>query len=117
VPYADIGIGHNVAVVGERHLTDRALPVLFDNFAVEQLPHLRLRAEFAIPSGVMRIFDPLHAKRSDAAFLLDRLAAATIEGTMDGAEFLRRSFMNFLLQVSFRVDPGRWLLCWSDATP
>ncbi len=35
-------IGHDVAVVGERRLTDGALPVLFDNLAVEQLPHLCL---------------------------------------------------------------------------
>jgi hypothetical protein len=34
-------IGHNVVVVGERHLTNRTLLILFDNFAVEQPPHLR----------------------------------------------------------------------------
>jgi hypothetical protein len=44
VPYADIGIGYDVAVIGEGHLTDGALSVLFDNFAVEQIPHLRFRA-------------------------------------------------------------------------
>jgi hypothetical protein len=37
-------IGHHVAVVREGHLTNRTLPILFDDFAVEQLPHLRLRA-------------------------------------------------------------------------
>jgi len=60
VPYADIGIGHDVAIVRERHLTDGALPVLFDNLAVEQLPHLSFRAEFAISPGVVRVFDTLH---------------------------------------------------------
>jgi hypothetical protein len=85
-------IGYDVAVVGERHLTNCALPVLFDNFAVEQLPHLRFRAEFAIPSRVMRVFDPLHPKTSHSASLLDRLAAAAIEGSVDGTEFLPTEF-------------------------
>jgi hypothetical protein len=33
-------IGYDVAVIGECHLTDGTLPVLFDDFAAEQLPHL-----------------------------------------------------------------------------
>jgi hypothetical protein len=85
-------IGHDVAVVGEGHLTDGTSPVLFDNFAVEQLLHLRLRPYFAIPSGLMRVFDPLHTKMSDSASLLDRLATTAIEGSVDGAEFLATEF-------------------------
>ncbi len=50
-------IGHDVAIVRERHLTDGALPVLFDNLAVEQLPHLCFGAEFAISPGVVRVFE------------------------------------------------------------
>jgi hypothetical protein len=72
-------VGHDVAAIREGYLTDGALPVLFDNFAVEQFPHLGFRAEFAISPGVMRVFDPLHPKMSHAASLLDRLAAATIQ--------------------------------------
>jgi len=45
-------IGHDIAIVRERHLTDGALPVLLDNLAVEQLPHLCFGAEFAISPGV-----------------------------------------------------------------
>jgi hypothetical protein len=85
-------VGHDVAVVREGHLTDGALPVLFDNFAVEQLPHFGFRAVFAIPSGVMRVFDPLHTKTPDSASLLDRLAAAAIEGSVDGTKFLATEF-------------------------
>jgi hypothetical protein len=85
-------IGYDVAAIRERHLTNRTLPALFDNFAVEQLPHLCFRAEFAISSGVMRVFDPLHAKTSDAASLLDRLATTAIQGSVDGAEFLATEF-------------------------
>jgi hypothetical protein len=85
-------IGYNIAVTRERHLTDRALPALFDNFAVEQLPHLCFRAEFAVSPGVMRVFNPLDAEVSDAASLLERLAATAIEGSVDGAEFLATEF-------------------------
>jgi hypothetical protein len=106
VPYADIGIGHNVAVVGERHLTDRALPVLFDNFAVEQLPHLCFRAEFAISPGVMRVFDPLHAKTSDSPSLLDRLATTAIEGSVDGTKFPATEFHELSLSGFYQV--GSW---------
>jgi hypothetical protein len=92
VPYADVGIGHDVAVIRERHLTNRTLPALFDNFAVEQLPHLGFRAEFAVSPEVMQVFDPLDAEVSDAASLLERLAATAIEGSADGAEFLATEF-------------------------
>jgi hypothetical protein len=85
-------VGHDVAVIRERHLTNRTLPVLFDNFAVEQLPHLCFRTEFAISPGVMRVLDPLDPKTSHAASLLDRLATATIQGSVDGAEFLATEF-------------------------
>jgi hypothetical protein len=68
------------------------LPVLFDDFAVEQLPHLGFRPEFAITSGVMLVFDPLHPNMSHAASLLDRLAAAAIEGSVDGTKFLATGF-------------------------
>jgi hypothetical protein len=85
-------VGHDIVVAGEGHLTDGTLPVLFDNFAVEQLPHLCFRAEFAVSPRVMQVFDPLDAEVSDAASLLERLAAATIEGPVDGAEFLATEF-------------------------
>jgi hypothetical protein len=94
-------IGYDVAVIREGHLTDGTLPFLFYDFAVEQLPHLGFRAEFAIPSGVMRVFDPLHPKTSDSASLLDRLATTAIEGSVDGAEFLATEFMNSLLRLTY----------------
>src|ERR1700751_579284 len=66
-------VGHDVVVVGERQLTDGTLPVLVGNFAVEQLPHLCFGAEFAVPPGVVRVFDPLHSEAPDPAYLLDQL--------------------------------------------
>ena len=85
-------VGYDVAVIRERRLTNRTLPVLFDDLAVEQFPHLRFRAEFAVPPGVMRVFDPLHAKMSDSASLLDRLATTAIQGSVDGTKFLATEF-------------------------
>jgi hypothetical protein len=56
-------VGHNVAIVGERHLANSALSVLLNNFAVEQLPHLSFGAEFAVSPGVVRIFNTSHPMR------------------------------------------------------
>jgi hypothetical protein len=33
-------VGHNLVVIREGLVADRALPVLLDNFSVQQLPHL-----------------------------------------------------------------------------
>jgi hypothetical protein len=99
-------VGHDVTVVREGHLTDRTLPVLFDNFALEELPHLGFRTEFAIPSGMMRVFDPLHPKTSDPASLLNRLAATAIEGSVDGAEFLATEFHKLSPSGFFGLEPG-----------
>jgi hypothetical protein len=89
-------VGHDVAIVRERHLADGALPVLFDDFAVEQLPHLCLGAEFAVSPGVMRVFDTLHPQASESASLLDQLTAAARNGSVDGAEFLATEFHGLL---------------------
>jgi hypothetical protein len=85
-------VGYDVAVIRQRHLTNRTLSILFDDFAVEHLPHLGFRTEFAIPSGMMRVLDPLHPKTSDPASLPDRLAAAAIEGSVDGTKFPATEF-------------------------
>jgi hypothetical protein len=56
-------VGHGIAIVGERHLTDGALPVLFDDLPVEQLPHFCFGAEFAISPGVVWVFDTCTLRR------------------------------------------------------
>ena len=55
-------IGHDVVVVGEGFVADGALSVLLDDLPVEQLPHLRVGTELAVPSRMMGIVDPLHAQ-------------------------------------------------------
>jgi hypothetical protein len=53
-------VGHDIAIVGERHLANGALPVLFNNFPIKELPHLCFGAEFAVSPGVVRVFNALH---------------------------------------------------------
>jgi hypothetical protein len=101
-------IGHDVAIVRESHLTDGALPVLFGDLAVEQLPHLCFGAEFAVPPGVVRVVDTLHPQAPDSVSLLDQLAATAREGSMDGTEFFATKFHELFLYL---VSRGQW--AWS----
>src|SRR5580704_2242930 len=41
-------VRHDVVVVGEQPMAECALPVLFDNLAIEQPPHLRVGAELPV---------------------------------------------------------------------
>src|SRR5271157_4364651 len=68
VPYADLGIRHNVATVGKFMVANGALPVLLGDFSVQQLPHLCRRPEFTISPGVMWIFNTLNTKLKSALF-------------------------------------------------
>ena len=88
-------IGHDVAIVRERPLTDGALPVLFDNFSIKQLPHLCFGAEFAISPGVVRVFDTLHSELSDSSSLLNRFAATARERSMNRTILIATEFHGF----------------------
>jgi len=54
-------VGHDVVVVGEFDMAERALPALFDNLPVYQLPHLRIRPEFPVSPRMIGVFNPLDA--------------------------------------------------------
>src|SRR5579872_7135240 len=54
-------VRHDVVVVGEFFVADRTLPVLLDDFPLQDFPHLCRRSELSIPSRVMWIFNTLHA--------------------------------------------------------
>jgi len=54
-------VGYYVAVIGEFDMAECALPVLFDNLAVYQPPHLCVGAEFPVSPRMMGVFNPLHA--------------------------------------------------------
>jgi hypothetical protein len=44
-------VGIDIAIVGERHLADGALPVLFNYFSIEQFPHFRFGAKLSVSSA------------------------------------------------------------------
>lgn len=54
-------IWNDVAVVGELGTTKGAFAVLCGYLSVEQLPHFRIRAEFAISPWVLGILDSPNA--------------------------------------------------------
>jgi hypothetical protein len=85
-------VGHDVAIVGERHLADSALPVLLNNFSIEQLPHFRFGAKLAVSSGMVRIFDTLHPEPSGSTSLLNPLAATARERSMNGTVLIATEF-------------------------
>jgi hypothetical protein len=70
-------VRYDVAAVGKFLVTDGALTTLLDNLAVQQLPHLCWRTEFAIPPWVVRILDALNTKLKSAFF--PRLLATAAE--------------------------------------
>jgi len=80
-------IRHDVVVVGELVVADRAFLVLIDDLPVQQFPHLRWGPEFPISSRVMRIFDPLHAKPHCPGFG-DEFATAAGNRFVHGTEFI-----------------------------
>jgi hypothetical protein len=60
-------VGHDIVVVCELFVADRAYPALFDNFPVHQFLHFGGRLEFAIYPRVMRIFNSPNSKPDQAA--------------------------------------------------
>ncbi len=90
-PFRFYVIRHNVAVVREFLVTDGTFSVLLGNLAVQQRAHFCGRAEFAISSGVVRIFNAPHA--GVHTFLFARLLAATAEArAMDWTVFVSAEF-------------------------
>src|ERR1700745_2120398 len=85
-------VGHDVAIVGERHLANSALPVLLNYFSIEQVPHFRFGAKLAISPGVVRVFDALHSEPSGSPSLRNRLAAAARERSMNGTVLIAMEF-------------------------
>jgi hypothetical protein len=87
VPYAEIGIRHDVAAVGKFMLANGALPYLLHDFSVQQLSHLCRRAEFAISPRVVRVIDALNTKLKSALFP-SLLTTAAEQRAMNRAKFI-----------------------------
>jgi hypothetical protein len=91
-------VGNDVVTVCERHLTDGALPVLFNNLSIKELPHLCFGAKLAVSPGVVRVFNTLHPQTPEFACLLDQLAATAKERSMNGTILIATEFHGLLLQ-------------------
>ncbi len=68
-------VGHDIVIVAELFMTDRALSVLLDDFLVQQLAHLGRGPQFPVPPRVMRIFNAPHSQSHQPAFFPNLLTA------------------------------------------
>ena len=85
-------VRHDVVVVGELHMAECALLVLFDNLTVEQPPHLRVGAEFPVSPRMIGVFNPLYAQMIHFPDPRDWLPATAGQGSMDGARLIAAKF-------------------------
>ncbi|MFZ0594306.1 MAG: hypothetical protein WAM39_27880 [Bryobacteraceae bacterium] len=64
-PFGIPVIWNHIRVIRELFVTDGTFPALLHDLPVQQFSHLGRRPEFAIASGVMRIFEPLYTEPYD----------------------------------------------------
>lgn len=62
MPLGSLWSGYHVVVIRELLVADRALLVLLDNLAIQQLSHLGWGPQFPVSSRMMRIFNPLNTR-------------------------------------------------------
>jgi hypothetical protein len=77
-------IRHDVVVIGERRQADGARFVLLDDLAIKQLPHLRVGTELAVSSGMLWVFDTLHAQLSDPTLPKNCFSATAVQRAVNG---------------------------------
>jgi hypothetical protein len=107
-------IGNDVGIICELLVADGADPILLDNLSIHQLAHFSRRSKFAIPAGMMRIFNSVHAE-PDQLRLWKFFPAAAGNRSVNGTKFIGTEPHGFLLAkmlalgelVKFRADR-----CW-----
>jgi hypothetical protein len=77
----------HIVIVRELFVADRADTSLFSDLSVEQFSHFGRRPQFPISTGMMRIFDSLHAKSNQSGFG-DPVSAAARKRSVDWANFV-----------------------------
>ena len=87
-------VRYDIAAVGKFMVANGALPRLLHDFPIEQFPHLCWRPEFAIPPGVVGIFDALNTKLK-SAFFSGLLATAAEQRAVDRTEFIPTEFHGY----------------------
>jgi hypothetical protein len=98
-------VRNDVAIVRELFVADDTFPVLLDDLAVQQFPHLRRRAEFSVSSLVMRIFDPLHPE-PDQPWPGHDFPAAAGKRLVNWAEFVATKPHDILLVITGEIGGG-----------
>jgi hypothetical protein len=81
-------VGHDVAIISERFVTQSAFTVLSGNLSIKELPHFSVGAEFPVPSGMMLIFNAPDAHLARASFSRHCLSATAETGAVDRAELV-----------------------------
>ncbi|MGA9671502.1 MAG: hypothetical protein WBQ94_19995 [Terracidiphilus sp.] len=81
-------VRHDVAIIREVGAADAAFSPLDGDFSIEQLPHFRIRAEFAISPWVLGILDSSDAQLSGSSCFWDRFPAAAGLRTVDRADLI-----------------------------
>jgi hypothetical protein len=81
-------VGHHVTVVRELSHTEGAFAVLSNDLPVEELPHLTIRSEFPVSSGVMWVFYAPNTHLALTFLSRDCLSFAAEEGAVDRAELI-----------------------------
>jgi hypothetical protein len=69
-------VRHDIAVISELCPAKGTCAVLGDYLSIEQVPHFRIRAEFAISPGVLGILDSPNAQLPWCSPFRDRFPAA-----------------------------------------
>jgi hypothetical protein len=87
-------VRYGVAAVGKFMVANGTLPCLLHDFSVEQLPHLRSRPKFAIPSRMVRIFDAVDTQLK-SAFFPRLLATAAEQRAVKRAIFIPTEFHGY----------------------
>jgi hypothetical protein len=108
-------VGYDIAIVGEGHLANSTLSVLLNDFSIEQLPHFRSGAEFAVSSRMVRVFDTLHSELSDSSSSLNRFAATARERSMNGTILIATEFHEFPSSVFF-MEKERFSISYVPAS-
>ena len=80
-------IGHHVGVVREFEMTNSTNPVLLDDLAIQEFPHFRRRAEFAISPRMVWIFIAADTNLHKL-FLSDWLSSAARPGSVDWTQLI-----------------------------
>jgi hypothetical protein len=81
-------VGYDVVVVRELFVAESTLTFLGHNLLVQQLSHLRIRADLAITAWVMGIVDAADSQLTLESFSRDRFSAAAELGAVNWAQLI-----------------------------